>query len=153
MARLQVRTGRGAALGCAVVMAVLVGLVLLLALAGKLIRDSGLESRLESIRTPLLVAAGVAALGWLALLGTLRWARRPRGPRPTTPSSAVGRERGGRRPRAVPASGSASGWGAGGSATAVAALNRSSWVLSARVLGLMRTGSTAGGRTHFSTVK
>jgi hypothetical protein len=73
-------------------MAVLVGLVFLLALAGKLIRDSGLESRLESIRTPLLVAAGVAALGWLALLGTLRWARRPREPRPTTPSSAVGRE-------------------------------------------------------------
>jgi hypothetical protein len=92
MARLHIRTGRGAALGCAVVVAVLVGLALLLALAARLIRDSGLESRLESIRAPALVAAGVAALGWLGLLGALRWARRPREARPTAPSSAAGGE-------------------------------------------------------------
>lgn len=92
MTRLQVRTGRGAAIGCAVVVVVLVGVVLLLALAARLIRDSGLESRLESIRSPALVAAGVAALGWVALLGALRWAQRPREPRPTARSSAVGRE-------------------------------------------------------------
>lgn len=92
MACIRVRTGRGAALGCAVVVAVLVGLGLLLALAARLIRDSGLESRLESIRTPALVATGAAVLAWLALLGALRWARHPREARSTATSSAVGRE-------------------------------------------------------------
>jgi hypothetical protein len=92
MACIRVRAGRGAALGCAVVVVVLVGLGLLLALAARLIRDSGLESRLESIRTPALVATGAAVLAWLALLGALRWARRPRDARSTAPSSAVGRE-------------------------------------------------------------
>lgn len=79
-------------LGCALVVAATVGIVVLLVLAGRYLRTSGIKARLVEAQAPALIAAAITGLLWLGALGAVRWIRRPRSPEAAAATSELGPE-------------------------------------------------------------
>jgi Predicted membrane protein (DUF2207) len=89
--RIRFDQPRKAALGCVLVLALLLLVVVGVVVAGRTLGDA-LDAMLDRLQPGALIAAGVTTAALVVALGVVRWSRRPRRPEGRSVPAEIGRD-------------------------------------------------------------